>query len=78
MHDRIAAIARDVFDDDGLVLTDSTSADDVPDWDSLAHVNFIYSLEEEFDVQFDEEEFVAFANIGELKQLLVGKVASAA
>jgi acyl carrier protein len=78
MHDRIAAIARDVFDDDGLVLTDSTSADDVPDWDSLAHVNFIYSLEEEFDVQFDEEEFVAFANIGELKQLLAGKVASAA
>jgi acyl carrier protein len=74
MHARIQAIARDAFDDDGLVLADSTSADEVPNWDSLAHVNFVYSLEEEFGVQFDEEEFVAFANIGELKQLLAAKV----
>ena len=74
MHDRLQAIARDAFDDEGLVITDATAADDVPGWDSLAHVNFVYALEEEFDVQFDEEEFTSFANIGELKQLLAAKV----
>lgn len=74
MHDRIQAIARDAFDDDGLVLTDSTSAEDVPGWDSLAHVNFMYAVEEEFDVQFDEDEFAGYANIGELKQILSAKV----
>ena len=74
MHERIQAIARDAFDDDALVLTDATTADDVPAWDSLAHVNFVYALEEEFGVQFDEDEFASFANIGELKQLLAAKV----
>ena len=43
MHDRIQAIARDAFDDDGLVVTDATNAEDVPGWDSLAHVNFMYA-----------------------------------
>lgn len=74
MHDRIQAIARDAFDDDGLVVTDATNAEDVPGWDSLAHVNFMYAVEEEFDVQFDEDEFAGFANIGELKELLAAKV----
>jgi acyl carrier protein len=77
LHRRLEDIAREVFDNDRLVLADSTTAGDVPGWDSLAHVNFIYSLEEEFDVQFSEEEFVGFADIGGLKQLLESKVAAA-
>jgi acyl carrier protein len=34
----------------------------------------MFSLENEFDVQFTEDEFVGFANVGELKQLLAAKL----
>lgn len=77
IHDRLQEIARDVFADDGLVLADSTAAGDVPGWDSLAHVNFMYSVEEAFDVRFSEDEFVGFADIGGLKRLLADKLAAA-
>lgn len=73
---RIQEIARDVFDDDHLVLTDSMVAADVPAWDSLAHIDFIYGIEEAFDVQFSEEEFVGFGNVGELKRMLREKIGS--
>jgi acyl carrier protein len=74
IDERVQEIAREVFDDDDLVLTDATVAADVPAWDSLAHINFIYGLEEAFDVQFSEEEFVGFENVGELKQMVREKV----
>lgn len=76
IHDGLQRIAREVFDDDSLVLTDSTVPGDVPNWDSLAHVNFMYSVENEFGVQFSEDEFVGFEDIRGLKQIVLDKVRS--
>jgi len=77
IHERLEQIARDVFDDDSLVLTDSMTSANVSGWDSLAHVNFMYSVENEFGVQFSEDEFIAFEDIGALKRLLLEKVPGA-
>jgi acyl carrier protein len=75
IHERLEELARNIFDDDSLVLTDSTSAADIPGWDSLGHVNFMFSVENEFSVQFTEDEFIGFEDIGELKRVLADKVA---
>jgi acyl carrier protein len=71
---RLQDIAREVFGDESLVLTDSTGPFDVPGWDSFGHVNFILSVENEFGVEFSDDEFVHFGRIGELKQLLAAKL----
>jgi len=76
IHDRIQDIARDVFDNYDLVLTDSTTASDVEGWDSLAHVAFMYSVEEEFGVHFSDAEFAGFTDIGDLKRTLQEKVSA--
>lgn len=72
---RLQEIARTVFYDDSLELDDATTAADVAAWDSLAHVNFMFSVESEFDVQFSDEEFVGFQNVGELRRMLDAKLA---
>ena len=43
--ERINVIFRDVFDDDTLVIVDSTNAEDIEDWDSLEHINLIMAME---------------------------------
>jgi acyl carrier protein len=63
-----------VFVDDSLVLSDTTRASDVSGWDSLAHVNFMFSVETDFGVQFTEDEFVGFEDIGELETMLANKL----
>ena len=73
---RLQEIARDVLGDDSLVLTDATKPVDVPDWDSVAHVNLMLSLETEFGVEFSEDEFVGFEDIGGLKRMLAEKLMS--
>lgn len=74
VHVRLEEIARSVFHDDSLVLHDSTTSSDVARWDSHAHVRFVFAVEAEFDVLFSDDEFVGFADIGELKQILARKL----
>jgi acyl carrier protein len=74
IHQRLEEIARKIFDDDSLRLTDATKPADVPGWDSLAHVNFMFSVEKEFGLQLSEDEFVGFEDVGDLKRILFAKL----
>ena len=49
---KLTEVFQDVFDDDGIVLSDSTSAEDIEDWDSLSHITLLSSIEEEFGLHF--------------------------
>jgi len=57
---------RQVFDDDGLVVTKETSRRDVADWDSVAHVKLVLALEEEFGIRFSEDEVSSVQTVGDL------------
>jgi acyl carrier protein len=70
VHDELERLFRDVFGDEALVLTDETTARDVPGWDSLGHVNLMFSIEERFNVRFRGNELAEFANVGELERFL--------
>jgi acyl carrier protein len=72
--DRLQEVARAVFDDDELMLKPSTTANDVPAWDSLGHINFMYAVEQEFRVEFTDEEFANFVDVGALETILERKV----
>jgi acyl carrier protein len=71
---RLQKVARNVFADDSLVLTDSTKPVEVSRWDSLGHVSFMLSVETEFAVEFSDDELVGFEDIGGLKHMLAEKL----
>ena len=74
LHDRLVEIFRQVFDDDDLILTDEMTANDIKGWDSLAHINLMFSIEQAFGLRFSGNELAEFKNIGELKAFLMNKV----
>ena len=45
-------VFQDEFDDDTLHVTDSTTADDIEDWDSLEHINLVVAVERRFGIKF--------------------------
>lgn len=67
---RVLQVFRTVLADDDLQLSDTTTAADVPGWDSLAHITIMYSLEAEFGVQFSDAQLTSFQNVGELRGFL--------
>ena len=73
VHDELERLFRDVFGNEGIVLTDETTAADVPEWDSLGHINLMFSIEERFGVRFRDNQLAEFANVGELERFLEAK-----
>jgi acyl carrier protein len=51
-------------------LTDETTGPDIRGWDSAAHINLMFSIEQAFGVRFTGNELAEFKNIGELKVFL--------
>lgn len=72
--DKVTEIFRDVFDDEELVITDSTNSDDIEDWDSLEHISLIISMEKEFNMKFDIKEVNKLENVGQMIDLIKRKM----
>lgn len=70
IFEKLNAIFRDVFDDDSIVVNDSTTADDVDGWDSLAHITLISVIEDEFDFKFNMKQVVSLKNVGEMVDII--------
>jgi acyl carrier protein len=73
IFDELTPIFREVFDDDSIVLTRQTSADDIDAWDSLSHMNLIMAVELKFKVKFALGELQSLKNVGELADLVERK-----
>ena len=72
--EKVNEIFRDVFDDDSLVITDSTNSDDIEDWDSLEHISLIISMEKEFNLKFDIKEVNKLENVGQMVDMIREKL----
>ena len=59
-------ITTDIFDDENLVITKETTAKDIEEWDSLAHINLVLAIREEFNVEFTLEEVSEYKNVGDI------------
>lgn len=70
LDDRLQEVFQNVFNDDELVLRDDMSPMDVNGWDSVMHINLMFSIEESFNIRFAGNELAEFKDIGELKQYL--------
>lgn len=73
--EKLTDVFREVFDDDTIVISDEMTADDIDAWDSMSHINLIIAVEIAFDIEFKQNEVQNFANVGELKQSIEGKLA---
>lgn len=69
--EKLTEIARDVFDNDSITLTDATTAADVEEWDSLTHLLFTNEIEDEFGITFTLAEVSGSKNVGELVDALL-------
>ncbi len=51
-------------------IEDDTSPNTVESWDSLKHMNLILALEEEFDVEFSDDQVGELTSYGEIRETL--------
>jgi acyl carrier protein len=74
IFERLTAIFRNVFDDDSIALTEQTTARDIPQWDSLNHINLVIAVEQKFKVRFNTAQVAKMSNVGEFVNAILIKI----
>lgn len=74
---RLTLIFRRVFRKPDLQVAAETTAWDISGWDSIAHMQLILGIEEEFGIQFEIHEVAGIEKAGEFVKAIVAKSAAA-
>lgn len=56
MEEKLKRIMASVFEVSENDISEDSSPDTLDNWDSLRQLNLVSALEEEFEVEFDDEE----------------------
>jgi len=72
---QLTEIVREVFDDETVEPTETTTAKDVQGWDSLSHIRFIVTVEQRFKIKFTSREVDNLRNLGDLLKAINSKSA---
>jgi len=62
MEERIKNVMSAVFEILVEQINDDSSPDTIESWDSLKHMNLVVALEEEFEIEFTDDEAVELLN----------------
>lgn len=71
VYERLTEVFREVFDDDSIMISDETTADDISDWDSFEHINLIVAVEGEFSFKVPMGKVVTMKNVGEMVDIIL-------
>ena len=74
VFERLNSVFCDVFDDEDIVIGETTTAEDIEDWDSLEHITLVAAVESEFGVKFSMGQVVTLKNVGEMVDLILSKL----
>ena len=61
-EERIKNAMSAVFEIPVEQIKDDSSPDTIESWDSLKHMNLVISLEEEFEIEFTDDEIIEMMN----------------
>ena len=68
---KIIEIVSDVLA--GVEVSSLTARQDTPAWNSLKHMEIVFAIEEEFEIQYSEDEMIAIASVGDIADSIARK-----
>jgi acyl carrier protein len=71
---QLTPIFKSVFDDDTIVLSRETIADDIVDWDSITHVHLLVAIEKHFNIKLSSTSIPKYEDLGELCDAIFEKL----
>ena len=75
--EQVRTIASDIFSVPLSIIQTNSTPDTIESWDSIQHLNFVITLEEQFGVQLSPEEIQQMQSIGQIADLIATKLQSA-
>ncbi len=68
---RLTGVFREIFDDDSIELSETTTSKDIEDWDSFEHINLIVAVEKEFSIKVPMGKVTTMKDVGEMVDIIL-------
>jgi len=68
---KLQHIFREFFDNPELAISQDTVSEDIEEWDSVAHIQLIYEIEEQFGIQFEAEDIHRMWSVNALTEKIL-------
>ena len=73
---RLNEVFCDIMDDEAIVLSNSTNASDIEEWDSLNQIKIILACEKKFGVRLNARDINLLENVGAMIEHLQPLIAN--
>lgn len=73
-HEQLTQVFRNVFQNNAIEITRSTTAADIDQWDSITHLDLITATEESFSIEITGFDVMGLKNVGDLLDLIARKL----
>lgn len=74
VFEKLTIIFRQVMDNEDIELEESTTADDIEEWDSLTHIQLIEKIEGVFGIKISAKEMRSWDDVGEFVDTIIDKL----
>lgn len=73
VYAKVVEIVKDILDNDALELNKESSQENTEGWDSLASINIIAAVQEDFNIKLTFNETLSIKNLDELVLIVLKK-----
>jgi acyl carrier protein len=72
--EKLNGIFTDVLDNDDIKISETSTANDIEEWDSLTHIQLVVAIEKSFKVKFTTYEIQIWKNVGDMVNSIQAKL----
>jgi acyl carrier protein len=72
--EKLNGIFTDVLDNDDIKISETSTANDIEEWDSLTHIQLVVAIEKTFKVKFTTYEIQVWKNVGDMVNSIQAKL----
>jgi len=74
MEEQLKSLFANILNIEKNKINNDLKMGDIPNWDSLGHLNLITGIEEEFNIFFSNEEILELNSFKKFYDLLITKI----
>jgi acyl carrier protein len=63
---QLKSVFRNALDNPAIEITETTTAKDIKEWDSLNHIHLVLAIEKHFKLKFNSREIQSWKSVGDI------------